>query len=376
MREQYNSLVVYDIEHLPFLANRAFDAELMQQYPGASAIAALAARLSGEGVGMVTADVYLNEDTSAERTVVLSNEVTPFTRRLLFERGLTGAACVSGESPIIAWNFYRSLPETSSWYDHVVLFPGARALATGTAEFHDFYWPYTDLTPRTPQPWERRSLLAIVSGNKRAFGWPRPAFDLEHPKVSAGRWYRSGQARIAQRQHPWMQSELYLERLAAIRHFGGSEGFDLYGRGWEQATSGADRATQTAINRSYRGEIPPHDKVETLGSYKFSLCLENTAFPGYITEKIFDCLVAGTIPVYLGAPDISEYVPAGVYIDFREFSNYASLESNLRGMSASNAERHLAAAREFLGSEQAQAFTQARYVEQLTNLLLASLERQ
>ncbi len=342
----------------------------MRQYPGAAAIAELARRLSAEGVGMVTADVYLSESISAERAVVLSNEVTPFTRRLLFERKLRGAVCVSGESPIIAWGFYQDLAETSSWYDHLVLFPGARALATGTAEFHDFFWPYLDLAPRAPQPWDERSLLAIVSGNKRAFGWPRPAFDIAHPKVSAGRWYRAAQARTAQRRHPWMQSELYLERLAAIRHFGATDGFDLFGRGWELPTSGADRATQTAINRSYRGEIPPHDKVETLGNYRFSLCFENTAFPGYITEKIFDCMVAGTIPIYLGAPDIADYIPNAAYIDFRDFGEYAALEAHLRAMTEAEAQPHLLAARHFLASDAAEMFTEAKYVDLLSRLLL------
>ncbi|TDB37603.1 MAG: hypothetical protein D9V44_05915, partial [Actinobacteria bacterium] len=252
----------------------------------------------------------------------------------------------------------------------------ARELATGTATFHDFHWPYPDLTPREPRPWEQRALLAIVSGNKRAFGWPRPAFDLAHPKVSAGRWYRAAQARAAQRQHPWMQSELYLERLAAIRHFGATEGFDLYGRGWESPTSGADGVTQAAINRSYRGEIPPHDKVDVLGGYRFSLCFENTAFPGYITEKIFDCLAAGTIPVYLGAPDIASYIPEDAYVDFRRFADYPALEAYLRSMTPAEAELKLQAARSFLASEQAQAFTQAPYVELLARIMLDALEGQ
>ncbi|KAF0208854.1 MAG: glycosyltransferase family 10 [Actinomycetota bacterium] len=376
MRKHYHRLVVYDIDYPPFLENRAFDIELMRQYPGAGAIAVLAKRLEESGVSMATSDMYLAGDITADETVVLGNEVTRYTRALLFDRGLKGVVCVSGESPIIAWGFYTGLPETSSWYDHLVLFPGARDLATGTGTFHEFRWPYPDLTPHPGKAWDERSLLAIVSGNKRAFGWPRPAFDLAHPKVSAGRWYRAAQARVAQRQNPWMQSELYLERLAAIRHFGGTDGFDLYGRGWELPTSGVDAAAQSAIDRSYRGEIPPHDKVDVLGDYRFSLCFENTAFPGYITEKIFDCLVGGTIPVYLGAPDIADYVPPEAYIDFREFGDYPSLESHLRGMSNAEAERHLSSAREFLGSDSAKAFTEAAYVELLARLLLGAFEGQ
>jgi|GEM_PF-479917 len=374
MQARPDRLVVFDIDYPPFMANRAFDSALMAQYPGASAIVALAERLRQSGVGMVTADTYLAGVADSREVMVLSNEVTRFTRALLFDRGLRGAVCVSGESPIVAWRFYEALEEFSSWYDHMVLFPGARALATGSATFHDFAWPYPDLSPAEPKSWDERSLLAIVSGNKRAFGWPKPAFDLAHPKQSTGRWYRNLQAVNAQRRNPWMRSELYLERLSAIAHLGDAEGFDLYGRGWDKPTSGADRATQSAINRSYRGEIPPHDKVAVLGGYRFSLCFENTAFPGYVTEKIFDCLVAGNIPVYLGAPDIAGIVPADAFIDFRDFSSYPELEARLREMTAPEAARHLAAARTFLASEAAERFTQAHYVGTLSTLLLSCFE--
>ena len=152
------------------------------------------------------------------------------------------------------------------------------------------------------------------------------------------------------------------------------EGFDLYGRGWDQPTSGADRDTQAAIDRSYRGEIPAFDKLDTLGNYRFSLCFENTAFPGYITEKIFDCFVAGSIPVYLGAPDIDDYIPRDAFIDFRDFRDYAALEAHLRGLTDAEADGHRAAAREYVESEGAARFTEAHFVDDLSDLLLGSFE--
>ena len=42
-------------------------------------------------------------------------------------------------------------------------------------------------------------------------------------------------------------------------------------------------------------------------------------FAGYISEKIFDCFFAGTVPLYLGAPDIEDYIPADTFIDLRQF---------------------------------------------------------
>jgi len=375
MTTRYDNLVVYDIDFPQFLENRILDYELMKEYPGAGAISSLASNLSGLGTGMITADRYLQETPDARRTVVLSNEQTRFTHELLDGRGLRGAVCLSGESPIVAWRFYSNLPETAKRYDNLLLFPGARALAGGKSRFHDFFWPCPDLPPLQGASWEQREFLTLVSSNKKAFGWPRPLFELRRPKVSLGRWYRTLEVRSARRKHHWMAHDLYIERLSAIRHFGSSDGFDLYGRGWDEPASGADAATRRAIARSYRGSIASDGKLKTLTGYKFTLCFENTIFPGYITEKLFDCLLAGTIPIYLGAPDIGDYVPKDILVDFRDFRDYPSLEEFLRKMSAEKAREKIEATKSFLGSEQARCFTERAQVDLLTGLLLDSLSK-
>ncbi|WCJ17683.1 Glycoprotein 3-alpha-L-fucosyltransferase A [Euphorbia peplus] len=52
------------------------------------------------------------------------------------------------------------------------------------------------------------------------------------------------------------------------------------------------------------------DKVETLKRYKFSLAFENSNEEDYVTEKFFQSLVAGTIPVVVGAPNIQDFSPS------------------------------------------------------------------
>lgn len=42
------------------------------------------------------------------------------------------------------------------------------------------------------------------------------------------------------------------------------------------------------------------DKVQFLSKYIFNVCLENTYHEGYVTEKIFDASLSGTIPIYWG----------------------------------------------------------------------------
>lgn len=48
-------------------------------------------------------------------------------------------------------------------------------------------------------------------------------------------------------------------------------------------------------------------KEEGLCDYMFSVVIENGFYESYFTEKILDCFATGTIPVYLGTPDIGNY---------------------------------------------------------------------
>ena len=50
------------------------------------------------------------------------------------------------------------------------------------------------------------------------------------------------------------------------------------------------------------------DKIKFLSSYKFSISMENSNGDGYISEKIIDSFMAGTIPIYYGNYMIDEYI--------------------------------------------------------------------
>lgn len=56
-----------------------------------------------------------------------------------------------------------------------------------------------------------------------------------------------------------------------------------------------------------RGINPIENKEEGLCDYMFSVVIENGVYESYFTEKILDCFATGTIPVYLGSPDIQNY---------------------------------------------------------------------
>ena len=56
------------------------------------------------------------------------------------------------------------------------------------------------------------------------------------------------------------------------------------------------------------------NKIEFLSSYKFSIAMENSEGDGYISEKIIESLLSGTIPIYYGDYMIDEFINPNVYI--------------------------------------------------------------
>ncbi|KAF9302542.1 4-alpha-L-fucosyltransferase, partial [Linnemannia elongata] len=62
-----------------------------------------------------------------------------------------------------------------------------------------------------------------------------------------------------------------------------------------------------------------------LAPYPFGLAAENSNCIGYITEKIYDVFASGSIPVYIGAADIADFVPEGSYINVNDFDTYDDL---------------------------------------------------
>lgn len=63
--------------------------------------------------------------------------------------------------------------------------------------------------------------------------------------------------------------------------------FDLFGRGFHQI----------------------EDKWDALAPYYFSIAIENTSKEDYWTEKIADCFLAYTVPIYYGCTNIEDYFP-------------------------------------------------------------------
>ncbi|KAK8636435.1 hypothetical protein V6N13_124181 [Hibiscus sabdariffa] len=73
------------------------------------------------------------------------------------------------------------------------------------------------------------------------------------------------------------------------------------------------------------------DKVEALKRYKFSLAFENSNEEDYVTEKFFQSLVAGTIPVVGGAPNIEDFAPSPEsFLHIKELEDVPSVANKMK----------------------------------------------
>ncbi len=64
------------------------------------------------------------------------------------------------------------------------------------------------------------------------------------------------------------------------------------------------------------GYTPIPDKLLGLKDYRYSLAVENSYCNDYFTEKLIDCFLTGTIPIYYGFDNIGKYFDNNGFISF------------------------------------------------------------
>jgi hypothetical protein len=181
---------------------------------------------------------------------------------------------------------------------------------------------------------------------------------------------------------------LYPERVKVIRWFemNAPDHFDLYGVGWNlpEVRSGLvgklthrlwgilSRYVSLQHFPSYRGSVD--HKCNVLKRTKFSICYENVRdLPGYITEKIFDCFFSGCVPVYWGASNITDYIPADCFIDRRLFPDTQAVYHFLMKMNEQEFIGYQQRIATFLKSDAAYPFSSQFFAETIVNTIVQDL---
>ena len=61
-----------------------------------------------------------------------------------------------------------------------------------------------------------------------------------------------------------------------------------------------------------------YEKSDGLARFRYSVAIENSSTPNYWTEKISDCFLSMTVPIYVGATNIAEFFPKESFIQVQE----------------------------------------------------------
>ena len=254
--------------------------------------------------------------------------------------------------------------QVSLRFPHTFLFEGARDRVAPTTRFHPLHFPQPCPPPRpTGRPWSKRRFLAMINSNKALPRWRDLARWLDRPReVSLKR-------ELAGLRYRPIARDRYLARLRAIEAFSRLRRLRPVRRGLGQAPPG--RRAGPARGRPARlSRRRSATSSRCWPGYRFALVFENTRFPGYISEKLFDCFFARCIPIYSGAPDVAQYVPPAAFIDARQFASFAELERFLRGITEADAKRYIDAAHAFLASPAYESFCADRFARDMVDALV------
>lgn len=316
-------------------------------------------RLRAGGVEVHTADLLTGGHRApAELNLYATMGAQKRHRELSRRTDTILSAFLVNECPIVEPRLYRALAESGPSFKRLYSFASDDAMTPFLARplrFRPYRYPYP-FEAVDEQSWANRDrgFLVMINANKV-------------PRLR--------------------DQELYSERLLAVAYFAEHGEIDLYGTGWDgppfrvgetRVPRGVrrigyrierlwDRARPKhgtpldTARRVYRGPVP--SKAQVLSRYAFAICFENMVMDGWVTEKIFDCLRAGTVPVYLGAPDITAHVPPECFVDMRNFAGYDDLRAFLHSLSPEELLAYREAGREYFSSDRFRPFTKAAFAE-------------
>ena len=158
---------------------------------------------------------------------------------------------------------------------------------------------------------------------------------------------------------------------------------DLFGTGWDRYNFSRPRVLRYLNHfsfitkplrkllpapRIYKGKIEL--KQDVMSRYNFAICPENySGQKGYITEKIWDAMVSGCIPIYSGPPNTDCYIPKNCRIDIKDFATAEDMFDFILGMSEGEIRELKENIYGFLNSPDIEQFTEQYFCSSIMKLV-------
>jgi alpha-1,3-fucosyltransferase 10 len=93
-------------------------------------------------------------------------------------------------------------------------------------------------------------------------------------------------------------------------------------------------------NRDLGEDHGRDSKLAALARYRFAIAFENSIARDYVTEKFFDPLLVGAVPIYRGAPNVAELAPGErCFVDASSFPGPRALAEYIAGIGDDEYER-------------------------------------
>lgn len=356
-----------------FHLDRLRDRNWSQKFLGSAWVTSLYERQSEMGIEIASGDVAIQRVKSGQwqaSDIHVVQELDARHGQELCRIGAIPSILTVFESPLVAYRSVDRLVRSRPRFSHCI---GPRAIFERIpSQRQSCVWPlsfpsYWRDQILKPIPWSQRKEAVLIAANKY---WRERKWTRVRNIKDALRILRHGMRKgLSPTYRSCRQLQLHDARLDLLQVLGTRDKIDIYGRGWNDTGNmphyHAERLA--AIASVFQG--PCDDKYEVLSCYKFTIAFENTAYPGYVTEKVIDAIVSASVPVYLGAPDILKQLPVEAFIDARAFDSPEAIAEHMEQMTESEASAMLEAGRIFLQSSQGQRYTYEGFGEWIVSLL-------
>lgn len=367
-----NIAICNDIKE--FRGNRLAEREWGSRFPGTGWATFLFENGPLLGIEVASGDVALDHVKSGRWKAPDTHVIQELDARdglALCRRGARPALLTLFESPIVAFRSMDRLRRMDIGFEHCMgpaplleTMPAQRAARWFRMAFPSFWSlalaPQPDRAPRRQ--------LALVAAQKHVREVPRGARRGLFRRVK-----RCVRRSLSPTFRAFGCGQLHDERLALVFELAARNAVDVYGRGWDQPDMLPPEWACRAKHHRAAFKGPCIDKLGVLRGYRSALVFENTACAGYVTEKVVDAMAARCVPVYRGAPDVTDHVPGAALIQLEPREPPAAIADRILGISESSRHAIVAAGAEYLRSPAGVMHTHEGFAHWVVNTLKGRL---
>ena len=355
-----------------FKGDKLREREWSRRFPGSGWVTCIYNKSINEYFEVASGDLAIMKiqegKWSANEVYVIQDLISSDANKLI-ELGANPLAIMCYEASIYAGLFYDNINEISKIFKYKLGYgfgdEKPHGVGAMTNRFPSFY--KEDIIDF--KEWGGRKEISMVAGNK--YRVKRNYIPARLNVLNLMRQIRHCINKMKfNKYEESLERSLHDERLRAVEYFSNKQKIDIWGAGWERwdehPTEWANRLSQL-MKSSYKGLCI--NKISTISNYRFNLCYENMVEKGYVTEKIIDCFVAGTVPLYLGATDIQQYIPAESFVDKRQFDSYDELQEYLNEVDEEKAVKMIMAGRDFLNTKEGQLHSYEGFAQYIIDMV-------